>query len=42
MMRTYSMPTHCLQAMMAAVAHIGLGKWRQLVDDLDQMQLIKP
>ena len=28
--------------MMAAVAHMGLGEWRLLVDDLDAMGLIKP
>jgi len=30
------------QAMMAALVHLGLGEWTRLVDDLEELELLKP
>jgi len=30
------------QAMMAALVHLGLGEWSRLVDDLEELELLKP
>lgn len=35
-------PPNDRQAMMAALVHLGLGEWSRLVDDLDNLRLLKP
>lgn len=35
-------PPNDRQAMMAALVHLGLGEWTRLVDDLENLRLLKP